>query len=321
MMETSTVHNEHEELFHEVNHEEEYQVLEEDLGGKEGNYIFTVGNISSGKSTLQNLLIYRLWSKDNIIFNYGSNSNDHRQRAIINKWVDSFRQGILPKRTKQGIIQEFNIDLGQKGKPQLDLNFLEISGEDIKSILPSLDPDRKPTVHNFLDRYLVSGNKINKRFIFVSDGEKHKKGTSENSKHISEDILFDAFLRYLLGETQKGLKDINILFVISKWDTIREDYKNDVQKYMKQNFPQTLSILNGSRVSVMYLPFTVGKIEEKLIDKDRDEYEHRITSLENTHIDRLIQWIYYTFTNETLKGFPPIKPSMLYRIAKMIGIR
>ena len=321
MMESSVMNNEHEELFHDENHAEEYQVIEEDLAKKEGNYIFTVGNVSSGKSTLQNLLIYRLWTKENIIFDYGNNTNDHRQRAIINRWVDSFKQGILPKRTKQGVIQEFNIEIGQTGKQKLDVSFLEISGEDIKSIVPSLDSDRPPSVHNFLDRYLMPENGINKRFIFVSDGEKHKKGITTNLNNVSEDILFDAFLRYLLGDTQKGLKEINILFVVSKWDTVREDYKNNFEKYMKQNFPQTLSILNGSRVTVMYLPFTVGKIDEKLIDKEKDIYEHRITTLENSHIDRMIQWVYYTFTGETLKEFPPIKPSLLYRIAKMLGIR
>lgn len=321
MIESSEISNEHEELFHDENHEEGYQVIEEDLAKKEGNYIFTVGNVSSGKSTLQNMLIYRLWSKENIIFDYGNNTNDHRQRAIINRWVDSFKQGILPQRTQQGVIQEFNIEIGQKGKQKLDVSFLEISGEDIKSIVPSYDFDRKPSVHNFLDRYLMSENGINKRFIFVSDGEKHKKGIVANVNNESEDILFDAFLRYLLGETQKGLKEINILFVVSKWDTVREDYKNNFEKYMKRNFPQTLGILNGSRVTVMYLPFTVGKIDEKLIDKEKGIYEHRITTLENSHIDRLIQWVYYTFTGETLKEFPPIKPSLLYRIAKMLRIR
>ena len=313
--------NEQEELFHDGNLEEEYQVNEEDFSKKEGNYIFTVGNVSSGKSTLQNLLIYRLWSKNDISFEYGNNTSDHRHNAIINKWVDSFKQGILPKRTQQGIIQEFNIAISQKGKRKLDVNFLEISGEDIKSIVPSLDSDKKPSVHNFLDRYLMPENGINKRFIFVSDGEKHKRGITANVNNVSEDILFDAFLRYLLSDTQKGLKTLNILFVISKWDTVREDYKNDFQKYLKQNFPQTLSILDSDRITIMYLPFTVGKIEERVIDKDKDMYEHRIVAFENTYIDRLIQWVYNTYTGETLKGLPPIKPSLLYRIAKMLGIR
>ncbi len=235
--------------------------------------------------------------------------------------MESFKHGILPKRTKQGIIQDFNVEISQKGKRKLNVNFLEISGEDIKSIVPSLNPDKKPSIHSFLDRYLMPDNGINKRFIFVSDGEKHRIGTNTDINNFSEDTLFDAFLRYLLGDTQKALKEINILFVISKWDVVRDDYKNDVQKYMKRNFPQTLSILDGNRVNVMYLPFTIGKIEEKLIDRENDIYENRITSLENTHIDRLIQWIYHTFTGETLKGFPPIKPSFLYRIAKILRIR
>ncbi len=315
------IENDLKELYHDTNTEDEYQVLEEDFNKKEGNYVFTVGNVSSGKSTLQNLLIYRLWSINDISFDYGKTTSDHRHNAILQGWVNSIRQGILPKRTKQGMIQEFDIEIGQAGKPKLDVNFIEISGEDIKSIIPSFDSEVKPSVHNFLDRYLIPDNGINKRFIFVSDGEKHKKGISHKVDDVSEDILFDAFLKYLLSDTHKGLPKLNILFVISKWDTVKEDYKNDFQKYMKQNFSQTLSILEGTRTTVLYLPFSVGKIEPKLIDKEKDTYEDRIVSLENIYVDRLIQWVYNTFTGETLKGLPAIKPTIFYRIAQKLGIR
>ncbi len=309
------------DYYSEIEEEDEvYHVKEEELASKEGNYIFTVGNVSSGKSTLQNLLIYRLWSKEDIIFDYGHHSSDHRQKAIVQGWINSLNQGILPKRTQQGLIQEFNIRIGQQGKKNLDVNFIEISGEDIKSIVPTLSADRKPSVHNHLDRYLTAKNGINKRFVFVSDGEKHKKGVQKDSG-VSEDILFDAFLKYLLSDTQKGLKDLNIIFVISKWDTIKDDYKNDEVKYFRQNFPQTKSILDGSRVTSMLLPFSVGRIEDKLIDKDKNLYENRIVALENIYVDKLIQWIYNTFTNETLKSLPPLKPSFLYRIARGMGVR
>ena len=307
--------------YDDIVEEDIYQVREEELESKKGNYIFTVGNVSSGKSTLQNLLIYRLWSREDIIFEYGNHSSDHRHNAIVNQWIESLNRGILPKRTQQGLIQEFNISIGQKGKKKLDVNFIEISGEDIKSIVPSLSSGKKPSVHNYLDRYLTANNGINKRFIFVSDGEKHRRGVQRDDSDISEDILFNTFLKYLLSETQKGLKDINILFVISKWDTVREDYGNNPKEYIKHNFAQTKSILDGSRVASMLLPFTVGKIEEKLVDKEKQIYENRIVVLENIYADRLIQWIYNTFTNEILKGLPPIKPSLLYRIARGLGIR
>jgi hypothetical protein len=90
---------------------------------------------------------------------------------------------------------------------------------------------------------------------------------------------------------------------------------------MHDNFPNTLSILDGSRVTVMFLPFTVGKIEEILIDEEHQMYENRIVVEDTTYVDRLIQWVYNTFTGETLINFPPIKPSFIYRVAKLFGIR
>ncbi len=314
----------HNEFFDQSIEEEdsqEFQVREEDFSKKEGDYVFTVGNVSSGKSTLQNLFISRLWSINDINLEFGQSTSDHRHDALLHKWVESFNRGILPERTKAGTIQEFNISISQEKKRKLDVNFIEISGEDIKSIVPSLDSDKKPSVHNFLDRYLTNKNGINKRFIFVSDGDVHRKGKKLDVNKISEDVLFSSFLRYLLSDTQKGLKELNILFVISKWDTVREDYNNNYKSYIKYNFPNTYSILRGRRVTVMYLPFTVGKIEEQLIDEETHEYQKRIVSLDNTYVDRLIQWVYNTYTGETLRGLPPIKPGVLYRIAKFFGIR
>ncbi len=64
----SNIPNNSSEIFQDESHEEEYQVRDEDFSHKEGNYIFTVGNVSSGKSTLQNILVYRLCQKDNVYF-------------------------------------------------------------------------------------------------------------------------------------------------------------------------------------------------------------------------------------------------------------
>jgi hypothetical protein len=296
---------------------EVYKIKDEELATREGNYIFTIGNVSSGKSTLQALLLTRLWSLENITFKYGNSIQDHRHNAIIEGWINSIKKGILPKRSDQGYIQEFNIFIGQKGKKSVEVNFLEMSGEDIISIVPTLK-EEQPKVHGHLDALLRSNNNINKRFIFISDGERHKRGSIIQGK-ISEDILFYNFLRYLFNE--KELQSLNILFIISKWDTVKEDYKNNAMKYFKENFPQTKSIFDSNRVTSMLLPFTVGKIVEKPVDKKNNIYENRIVSLENIYVDRLIQWIYHTYTGETLKGLPPIKPSFLYKLAKMLGLR
>jgi hypothetical protein len=299
------------------NEYEVYKIKDEELAVKEGNYVFTIGNVSSGKSTLQALLLTRLWSLDNIIFKYGNTVQDHRHNAIIEGWIDSINNGVLPKRSDQGYIQEFNISIGQEGKKNVEINFLEMSGEDIESIVPTLQGEH-PKVHSHLDSLLKPNNNINKRFIFISDGERHKRGVIDRNK-VSEDILFYNFLKYLFNE--KNLQDINILFVISKWDTVRNDYRYDALKYFKENFPQTKSIFDGNNVTSMLLPFTVGRIEEKLVDEKNNTFENRIVSLEGVYIDRLIQWIYHTYTNESLNGLPPIKPSLLYRIAKMLGLR
>jgi hypothetical protein len=294
----------------------DYNVGDDDIDSKSGNYLFTIGNTSSGKSTLQNLLIYRLWSKEDIIFEYANKDGDHRHDKLLDDWVTNLRQGNFPLRTKQGILQEFSITISQAKKKKLELNFLEMSGEDIKSIVPTLDKSKKPKINEQLVAYLTTKKtKINKRFIFVSDAEENKKKrSSPNTDTINEDMLFNHFLRYLLGKDGLAMKKIKVLFVAAKWDLLKGEYST-AQEYFRKNFPQTRGILKYNRADAVYIPFSVGVTETKEVEENgKKSFKKLIRSLESKYVDSLIQWIYSSFTNNTLKGMPKISLSLLDKI-------
>ena len=239
----------------------EYEVKDSEVQNKSGNYLFTVGNVSAGKSTLQNLIIYRLWRREDIDVEYNSKEGDYRHDGILDKWVTRLQAGYLPNRTEQGKLQEFTIRVAQENKKKLDLSFLEISGEDIKSIIPDVGSTQKPKVNKLLVDYLSSNKKkINKRFIFVSDASANRKKKSNyKASEISEDILFNHFLRYLLSKNGINLKRIRILFIVSKWDIINKEYKS-VREYLNKNFTQTRAVLKQDRCDVSYLKFSVGEV-------------------------------------------------------------
>lgn len=290
-----------------------YRVGDADIGNKTGNYIFTIGNVSAGKSTLQNLLIYRLWSREDILFEYSNKDGDHRHDKLLDDWVKRLQMGYLPDRTTQGLLQEFNITISQKRKKQLEINFLEISGEDIKSIVPTLDIEHKPKINEQLVAYLsTTKTRINKRFIFVSNAEENKKNKSSPST-IPEDILFNHFLTYLLGKNGLAMTKIKVLFVATKWDVVRSEY-NTVQEYFRKNFPQTRGKLQSSKCETVFIPFSVGAIEKRPIDEKKTNFEERIISLESRYVDLVIQWIYLTFTGNSLKGMPKISDSLLDKL-------
>jgi len=277
-----------------------YIVDDDEISSKEGNYLITVGNPSAGKSTLQNALIYRLWTDARVDFEHCGLIDDPDHDAILHSWIDNFARGRLPKRSLQGILQEFSIRIGQKGRPHLALNFLEISGEEIKSILPIEGSNDAPRLNPQLDRYLRV-EQINKRFVFISDASLNRKAKEDQGRY-REDILFNTLLRYLLSDAGVGLKRVNILLVAAKWDVVKSEYSS-IKEYVKKNFPQTLALIDSTdRAVAQYIPFTIGEV-----DLDKATGEQRIMALDREYVDFLIQWIYSGFLGKTLRGYPRLQ--------------
>lgn len=289
-----------------MSHEEseDFQISSESINKRSGNYIFTVGDVSSGKSVLQNLLIYRLWTHEKIIYTYSSKDGNPKHDATLNDWVERFSNGNLPERTRAAILQEFNISFGQSEKRKLELNFVEMSGELINSIVPNKSGS-KPKIAKDIESFLKQKN-INKRFIFVSNGELYKRG-NETKHGFKEDILFNSLLRYLTGKKGLGMTRLKVLFVAAKWDTVEQQYQNGAEEYFRRNFPQTRGLLKQSTSQVSYIPFSVGTVTDQ-----------KITSFESKHVDRMIQWIYNSYTGNTLKGFPRVTRTLLEKIGKII---
>lgn len=297
---------------------EHYRVLDTELADKQGNYIFTIGDVGCGKSTMQNLMIARMWDLESIHLDYTSKSGDPRHDKLLNDWVVSIKSGRVPGRTDKGKLQEFSIRISQPKRKELELNFLEISGEDIKSIVPTLNLKKRPKINDQLVEYLrAKRSRINKRFIFVSDCEQAKKNAaSQEPPEFTEDILFNALLRYLLGKDGLAMERISVLFVAAKWDAVGSEYRS-LAHYFKRQFPQTRAVLQSGRCNANYIAFSVGRIEEQCVAEDpqgNKTYEGRITALEHKYVDVLIQWIYHSFTGNHLQGLPKIKPSLLDRV-------
>ncbi len=282
----------------------EYAVEPGNIDARSGNFLFTVGNPSSGKSTLQSYLVYRLWSHANLSFDYASTDGNNEHDVILNGWVQNFANGYLPKRNPQGILQEFNVQYGQPNRPTCAFNFVEISGEDIKSIVPTVEGN-KPQLHPLLEQYLRLGG-TRKRFLFISDASSNRAGATDDTKALEEDVLFNHLIRYLLSDIGVRLKRLEILFVATKWDVVRNEYPSE-RAYFNANFPQTQSTVTSSRrIKAAYMPFSVGEVYHTPAG---DEQIPKVRSLDKRYVDILISWIFHSFTQRPLKGFPKAKAS------------
>jgi hypothetical protein len=86
---------------------------------------------------------------------------------------------------------------------------------------------------------------------------------------------------------------------------VKNEYSSDRQ-YFRTNFPQTRStIMSSPRIKAQYLPFSVGEVV--LEKRESGESVARLKSLERRYVEFLISWIYTSFTQRQLKGYPKVK--------------
>jgi hypothetical protein len=181
----------------------------------------------------------------------------------------------------------------------------------IRSIVPTAE-QREPKLNDHLERYLRQAG-VNKRFLFISDASRNRLGRGT----FEEDVLFDTLIRYLLSDTGVGLRNLNILFIAAKWDVVQNEYKSDRQ-YFRTNFPQTRStVLSSPRIKAQYLPFSVGEVV--LERRDSGESVARLKSIEKRYVEFLISWIYRSFTQRQLKGYPKVNLSLWGRIKNFLA--
>lgn len=278
------------------------------IEGKSGDFLFTVGATGSGKSTIQSFLVHRLASHPSVVYTPASADGDPKNDAYLNGWVQNIANGFFPRRTERGQVREFNISFGQASRRTLDLSFIEIAGEDIHSIVPTVESHERENLRlsQHLEQYLREPH-VNKRFMFITDAGARGSGKDRQSPY-SDDILFCTLIRYLLSDTGIGLKRLDILFVVSKWDQIKNDYRTHKQ-YFKSHFPNTLAtVAKSSRIKSSFMPFSVGEVDTT------DQSTPRILRKERKYVDTLISWIYESFSQRRLEGFPRVNKSLWERI-------
>lgn len=177
----------------------------------DGNYLFSFGFPGSGKTTFQ-------WMLMNYIINEGpflttvkvpvrKNGEDWNGRQLINEWKDQWIEGRFPDPTKTGdlAISEIsaNVKTTQGKKLEMDFSFLEVSGEELRSVLPKQD-GKPPQLSKLISAYLE-----NPRLKFVV-------ALMINPEDEQNDKLFASFFSYV-DARYPGLKDrMSLLVIISK---------------------------------------------------------------------------------------------------------
>ena len=145
------------------------------IDGRTGNFCSRSAVSRAASPHYRISSIHRLHVDENIHFDRTSMTARRPAKRTSTRGCTTSLRATFRSRTRQGVLREFNVRFGQRGRPNLDFSFIEIAGEDIRSIVPTAGQTH-PKLNDHLERYLRQGG-VNKRFVFISDASRNRLGS------------------------------------------------------------------------------------------------------------------------------------------------
>lgn len=222
------------------------------------NYIFTFGNIGSGKSTF--IAVALTYLANNVAIYYNPNQEEGADFAYT--LLDRIDKYSFPNASVPGDVTEIDMWVEYTNHKEVSrqrFTFLEMAGADLIDIYKKEKDDFKKKI----DRYLH----ISKAIIVITDVNKAKQ----------DDMLLHRFLGYL--ESRK-LGHIPIILLINKWDEVLpsdDDYKVFCERYL----PLTINMLKATNFEQpRVFTFSIGEV-----------HNNKIIKLEYSNVKEILQWI------------------------------
>lgn len=251
----------------------------DELARKDTHYIFTFGYTGSGKSTVLAALVLYLKMKYAAIPNPDDNEDGAK---LVLKMVKQLKRGIFPKATNVDEVIEFDISFSTDGGEPINLTFIEMAGENLKSYDPSVDG---LDILDAIDVYLNCPD-ISISFLLVGDYLKVTRKMPLD-KEEDQDGLLNIFMSRLC---RRSVDTSNVGLILSKFD---DDYasKEKLQHVIENHMQETYAFLKSQHVeSPIVFPFTIGEVNSDVLSEE----EGAIKSIELGDCEPIVDWIINT---------------------------
>lgn len=259
--------------------------------------IIPIGFPQAGKSLLLSSLMYYARKGEDTMFrtNVERDFPYDKGNYSVNDMVNYFDRGKLYDATQKGTLDLIGINITPaKAKlPELKLAFLDLAGEDIKSIKTSEKGDFTDKINAVFNGLKVDDSPV--IFTLVTPYVPARlKGESLEDAHNREDVLHYDFLNYVKQNQPQILKNSKFFVVVSQWDK-NPNEKDSVENFIKTNRPSIYNYVKNS--AVIWGNYSIGQILET--------HENGITQQEIVRINydypsRFWKKLYQICTNKTL---------------------
>ena len=235
-------------------------------GHKErSTFIFTIGSIGSGTSTLGASLCYNIQMKKDIMLQPNLDDISGMQYLYVN-WLRRLANGSFPPRTDVATIEEIDIALRTKNNfltPHA-YTFVETAMEHFRSINPNYPAYFTNKLNEDVLAYLKRSNIL---LLIIS---------SDILQRSQDDAFIGIFLKYLKSLSLNEYPKKFIYIVLSKWDLVLKEYGNNTKRFIQENLPnlnKSIEAMKNSDYKIIEVfPFSIGDTEvnlngEKIIKK------------------------------------------------------
>lgn len=266
--------------------------------GKEKRILVVpIGFPQAGKSLLLSSLMYYARKGNDTMFrtNVERNFPYDKGNLSVNDMVDFFDKGKLYDATQKGTLDLIGINITpSKGKlPELKLAFLDLAGEDIKSIKTSEKGAFTDKINAVFNGLKIDNSPV--IFTLITPYEPARmQGESMQNAHDREDALHYDFLNYIKQDQAQLLNNAKFFVIVSQWDK-NPNEKDSVENFIKTHRPAIHNYVKNS--TVIWGNYSVGKLLETQVN---GVVQQEIVRINYDYPSRFWKKLYQICTNKTL---------------------
>lgn len=253
------------------------------------HFVFFFGSPAAGKTAVLGSVIQAMQRPEvqGRLFVHGAGDGYFKHGlALWERIRYAFGQQRFPPRTDVGGTIQLHAQYKTPGTGNpMDFIFLEMAGEDLKSVMITDNGGRSLPFH--IGQFLRLPQ-LKVAFIVTTPWQDAAR----------DDMMIDDFLSYI-NETAPHLIESRIILLVTKWDTFPDAATKSIDQFVREKMPRTSNKISAKRNIIQ--PFSVGNIVP-FEGGDGDI----IATFDYGASQRLFASIYETFTGVTVDK--PKKP-------------